>query len=174
VEGVIVLSGPIAVGKSSFANALCERFGATKVGTREYILRETGCENERRALQNAGDYLDRETGSAWVANCVREAVDKAGPGALLLLDSVRIEPQIRVLRARFPGLVFHVHLHASISELERRYLSRPPELREFSTYAGASAQPTESQVGTLAALADLVLDTDNADATTLAASDVTP
>ena len=66
MEGVIVLSGPIGVGKSSFANALVERFSAIKVGTRDYILRQTGCDNERRALQNAGDDLDRETdGAGW-------------------------------------------------------------------------------------------------------------
>ena len=46
MEGVIALSGPIGVGKSSFANALVERFGAIKVGTRDYILRQTGCDDE--------------------------------------------------------------------------------------------------------------------------------
>ena len=172
MEGVIVLSGPIGVGKSSFANALVERFGAIKVGTRDYILQQTGCDNERRALQNAGDDLDRETGGAWVADCVQEAeaADAAGPDALLLLDSARIEPQVRALRARFPGLVFHIHLDAEISVLEQRYLNRDADLREFSTYAEASAHGTEAQVGTLAELADLVLGAGNADPKTLAVS----
>jgi adenylosuccinate synthase len=170
VEGVIAISGPIGVGKSSFANALVESFGAIQVGTRDYILRQTGCDNERRALQDAGDDLDRETGGAWVADSVQEAADTAGPDALLLLDSARIEPQVRALRARFPGLVFHIHLHAGISQLEQRYLNRDPDLREFPTYAEASAHGTEAQVGTLAELADLVLDADNADPKTLAIS----
>lgn len=170
MEGVIVLSGPIGVGKSSFANALAERFGAIKVGTRDYILQRTGCDNERRALQDAGDDLDRETDGAWVADAVQAAANTAGADALLLLDSARIEPQVRALRARFPGLVFHIHLHAGISQLEQRYLNRHPDLREFSTYAEASAHGTEAQVGTLAELADLVLDADNADPETLAIS----
>ena len=170
MEGVIVLSGPIGVGKSRFANALVERFSAIKVGTRDYILRRTGCDNERRGLQNAGDDLDGETGGAWVADSVQEAADAAPPDALLLLDSAQIQPQVRAQRARFPGLVFHIHLRAGISQLEQRYLNRDPDLREFSTYAEASVHWTEAQVGTLAELADLVLDADNADPDTLAIS----
>src|SRR5713226_1403555 len=108
MEGVIVLSGPIGVGKSSFAKALAECFSATKVGTRGYILRRTGCDNERRALQNAGDTLDAQTGGAWVADSVAEAALAAGADAVLLLDSARIAPQVQALRARFPDRVFHV------------------------------------------------------------------
>jgi adenylosuccinate synthase len=168
MEAVIVLSGPIGAEKSSFGRALVDHFGAVKVGTRDYILRRKGCENERRALQDAGDALDEETGGTWVSDCVQEAAASAGPHAVLLLDSARIAPQVRTLRARFPDKVFHIHLHAGIDELERRYLNRDRELKEFSTYAEASAHGTEAQVGTLAELSDLVLDADHADPATLA------
>jgi adenylosuccinate synthase len=168
VDGVIVISGPIAVGKSSFVKALVERCGATKVGTRDYILRQTGCANERGALQEAGDALDAKTGGTWVADSVVEAAANAASEAVLLVDSARIAAQVRELRARFPGKIFHVHLHAGPDELERRYLNRDPELNEFSTYAEASAHGTEAQVGTLAGIANLVLDADHADLETLA------
>ena len=79
MEGVIVLSGPIGVGKSSLASALVELFSATTAATRDYILQQTRCENERRALQNAGDELDRKTGGAWIADCIEEAADSARP-----------------------------------------------------------------------------------------------
>ena len=65
MKHLIVLSGPIGVGKSSFFEAL-ETFGAERISTRSYILDTTGCENERRALQDAGDRLDRETDGGWV------------------------------------------------------------------------------------------------------------
>ena len=168
MRSVIVLSGPIGVGKSSFAKALVERFGATRVGTRDYIIRKTGCENERPALQDAGDALDAKTGGTWVAKSVAEAAVTAGAGAVLLVNSARIGPQIQALRVRFAGEVFHIHLHAAIDELERRYLNRPREMREFSSYAEASAHGTEAQVGKLATLADLVLEADHADSDTLA------
>ncbi|HBK15855.1 MAG TPA: adenylosuccinate synthase, partial [Erythrobacter sp.] len=69
MKHLIVLSGPIGVGKSSFFEAL-ETFGAERISTRSYILDTTGCENERRALQDAGDRLDRETDVGWVADAV--------------------------------------------------------------------------------------------------------
>ena len=86
MEGVIVLSGPIGVGKSSFGRALVDRFGAIKVGTRDHILRRKGCQNERGALQDAGSALDEETGGTWVADCVQEAAASVGLNAVLLLE----------------------------------------------------------------------------------------
>jgi adenylosuccinate synthase len=168
MEGVIVVSGPMGVGKTSFANALVHNFAIRKVSTRAYILERTGCENERRALQNAGDELDRTTDGAWVADLVEKEAAKAPPQEILLLDSARIAAQVRALRERFSGQVFHVHLRADAAELESRYLNRDAELKEFSTYAEASAHGTEEQVSTLATIADLVLNADHVDADTLA------
>lgn len=64
--------------------------------------------------------------------------------------------------------MFHVHLNAADETLERRYLDRPPQLKEFSTYAEVRLNVTEAAVVKLAAIADLVLDTDHADPSTLA------
>ncbi len=164
---LMVLSGPISVGKTSFGNALVDLFGATRVSTRRWLLAQTGCENERSALQAAGDMLDAETGGAWVADAVEDA-RQAEEGSLLLLDSARIEGQVRALRDRFPGAVFHVHLNVDLAELERRYNLRKSELKEYATYAEARRQGTEAQVGTLAAIADLVLDADHSGPESLA------
>ncbi|ADV13012.1 Adenylosuccinate synthase [Mesorhizobium ciceri biovar biserrulae WSM1271] len=54
--------------------------------------------------------------------------------------------------------------------LERRYLARDPEHKEFATYAEVRANGTEAAIGSLAVIADLVLDADYADARTLAVS----
>lgn len=168
MESLIVLSGPIGVGKSSFAGALERLHGVRRVSTRRWILARTNCENERRALQEAGDALDAENGGAWVADAVEEAIGAGQDAPLLLLDSARIAGQVAAVRDRFPGKVFHVHLHAAVDELERRYAGREPALKEFDTYSEAAAHGTEAQVGTLAATADLVLDADHADPDTLA------
>jgi adenylosuccinate synthase len=166
---LIVLSGPIGVGKTSFGNATIDLFGATRVSTRSWLIAKTNCPNERSALQSAGDKMDAETGGAWVADAVENAT-RAGDGSLLLLDSARIEGQIRALRDRFGGDVFHVHLNAHIAELERRYIARKSELKEFATYAEARSHDTEAQVETLAAIADVVLDADHSGPETLAST----
>ena len=168
MNSLIVLSGPIGVGKSSFGKALTDHFGVTRISTRQWILRQTGCANERRALQEAGERLDAATGGAWVADAVEAALPPGGAGGAFLLDSARIRGQVEAVRSRFPGRVFHIHLHAHFDELERRYVLRDAELKEFATYAEAAAHGTEAQVGTLADIAELVLDADHANAETLA------
>lgn len=164
---VLVLSGPIGVGKTTFGDALITLAGAKRISTREWITRATKCGNERSALQAAGDKLDAETGGAWVAEAVQDAV-RSEEGTLLILDCARITGQVKALRRQFPGGVFHVHLHADNAELERRYTMRKSPLKDFPTYAEACQNGTEAQVGTLAAIADLVLDADHSGAETLA------
>ena len=164
---LLVLSGPIGVGKTSFGTALVELYQARRISTRNWLLAETHCANERSALQAAGARLDAETGGAWVAKVVDHAIPP-GADALLLLDSARIAGQVQALRDRFPNSVFHVHLNASIDELERRYGARQSEVKEFATYAEARMHGTEAQVGSLAEIADVVLDANHSGPETLA------
>jgi adenylosuccinate synthase len=167
MKQLLILSGPIGVGKSSFAKALEEMFSAKKVSTRSWILEKTGCENERGALQTAGDKLDEKTGGAWVAEAVKAASREFGENDIALLDCARIPGQVDALKAEFPN-AFHVHLDASYDLLERRYLARKSEVREFKTYAEAKKNGTEAQVDMLAGIADVVLTTDHTDPGTLA------
>lgn len=163
---LIVLSGPIGVGKTSFRDALERIFKAQRISTREWILIKKNCANDRGSLQRAGDELDSETGGEWVADAVETVMPVAGD-AILLLDAARIRGQVEALRRRFPGAVFHVHLSADCDILERRYAGRKAELKEYATYAEAQSHGTEAQVGTLAEIADLVLDTDQSGPETL-------
>ena len=156
MKNLIVLSGPIGVGKSSFVEAL-KRFDAERVSTRAHILEATGCENERRALQDAGDRLDLKTGGTWVADALQPVVE-ASNRSILILDSARIAKQIEALRSRFCEKVVHIHLYADVDALEVRYAARETDVREFDTYAEAAEHGTEAQVSTLATIADLVLD----------------
>lgn len=165
---LIVLSGPVGVGKTSFGKKLIEVYGATRISTRQWMQANRQIPDDRHALQLAGDELDRETGGAWVADAVAEVEAEAADDAVLLLDSARIAGQITAIRSRWGERVFHVHLHANDKELERRYLARQLELKEFSTYEKVRENATESSVGELRHIADLVLDTDGVNPRTLA------
>ncbi|WP_222321076.1 AAA family ATPase [Rhizobium leguminosarum] len=163
MKTIIVLSGPIAVGKTSFSDALRERYPADKVSTRNYILKVKGVADDRAALQKAGAELDAETNGRWVADVVEEAL-LTTTREYLLVDSARIAGQVDGLRERFgTDSVHHFHLAAPHAVLEKRYLSRSRETREFETYAEASEDPTEASVETLEAIADVIVDTGRSD-----------
>lgn len=163
---IIVLSGPVGVGKTTFRDVLLATANARRLSTSDFIVRETKADRERGALQAAGEQLDRQTGGSWVADAVTADLEANGDG-VLLVDSARICGQVEALRERFDK-VFHVHLHACDEVLEARYLARDPDHREFATYAEVRQSPTEAAVGDLAGIADLVLDTEHADPRTLA------
>lgn len=167
---LIVLSGPVAVGKTSFGDALISITGAKRVSTRKFIQALKGTSDDRRKLQIAGDELDNETNGEWVADAVEAELSSAAQDAILLLDSARIPAQVDAVRKRWPGHVFHVHLHADDEELERRYLKRDPRLKEFATYAEVKENQTEAAVPALQLTADLTLDTDYVAPETLAAT----
>lgn len=163
MKTIIVLSGPIAVGKTSFSDALRERYPADKVSTRNYILKVKGVADDRAALQKAGAELDAETNGRWVADVVEEAL-RMTTREYLLVDSARIAGQVDGLRERFgTDRVHHFHLTAPHAVLEKRYVSRSRETREFETYAEASEDPTEASVETLQAIADVIVDTGRSD-----------
>lgn len=168
MKTIIVISGPIGAGKSVFAAALERDLNAKRVSTRKYILDETGCENERRSLQDAGDKLDQDTNGGWVAEAVHRAIESGLSADVLIVDSARISSQVSGLRERFGDAVFHVHLTADAKELHRRYSLRKSELREFATYEEAADHGTERSVESLAKDADLVLSTDHIDSESLA------
>ena len=164
---LIVLSGPIGVGKTAFGDSLVDLFGAKRLSTKRWLLANTECENDRGSLQQAGASQDAATGGAWVVKVVEDAI-AGGDGDLLLLATARVAGQARALRDRYGDDVFHVHLNADSAELRRRYATRKSELKEYPTYAEARRHETEAQVGTLAALADAVLDADYSGSATLA------
>jgi len=164
---LVVISGPIGVGKTTFGDALVKLFGARRVSTRQWLLDNTGCTNDRASLQAAGESQDDQTKGAWVVRVVEDAT-ASGQDKLLVLDAARIEGQVQALRDRYGIDVFHVHLNADQAELEHRYATRKSELKEYSSYGEARRHGTEAQVGTLAAIADVVLEADHSGAETLA------
>jgi adenylosuccinate synthase len=161
---VLVISGPVGAGKTTLAQGLAKRHGALRVSTRELLLARLGERGgDRRSLQEAGAALDRETGGRWVADSVKEVLQRQeGPARPLIVDSVRIASQIEALRSALGSQVVHVHLSAPEQALEARYEQRRSQAvsdPERTSFEEARADATERGVEGLAEVADLVLNT---------------
>lgn len=160
---IVALSGPICSGKSTLAKLLVEKNGAIKVKTNE-ILRDLkpNAKASRFGLQKLGDQLDKQTNGKWVADGV---LRKLGPidhnaNQLIVIDAIRIEPQLLELRRAVDVLVVHIHLEANDAALADRYSKRDGDIQEFPNYEKARQNRTEKHVQSLANIADVVIETD--------------
>lgn len=158
VSTIIILSGRIASGKSTLADALADKNGFSQVRTSALIKRYFQREGLRREeLQAGGDELDIRTNGRWVAEALDEYIKEERTSDVVVIDSVRIALQINAIRDAFSKHVLHVHLTATEPTLRDRFESRKrPGDRSWNT---ASSDTTERGVEDLADLADLVLDT---------------
>ncbi len=170
---VIVVSGPIAVGKSVFIAELEKRFNAVRISTRELVQSLRQVPTERGPLQEAGEALDRETDGKWVADALAARTTTSDNNAIVIVDSVRIAKQVEHLRTECGDKVWHVHLTASYDVLSKRFMSRKekgdPAVREFATYDDARKNATEADIEKLGEIADERIDTDELDAGSVAA-----
>ena len=91
---------------------------------------------------------------------LRSKNNDLGSDDFLLIDSVRIRPQIQALRRGFGSSVVHVHICADQSDLMARYKNRKgKKIREAASYKEAQENPTEAAVDELAEIADVVVNT---------------
>jgi adenylosuccinate synthase len=156
---IILLSGPVAAGKTRLGNALVERYEFKVIKTRKLIESLVHVPNERGALQKAGEQLDQETQGQWVANALAREVSRLPDDCSVLVDSIRIGQQAEAIRVAFGARVTHIHLTAPTNVLSERYSSRTPNVKELPSYDQVRADPTESGVERLADIADIVIDT---------------
>jgi adenylate kinase family enzyme len=170
------LSGPVGAGKSAVADALVEHHAHKKISTSSHLTRlarEKGFENERAVLQELGDDLDLQTGYLWPIDVakVQIAADMGITNAWLL-DSVRKAEQVAHFRGAFQCVV-HAHLVAPEAVLIKRYEARQAIVGSRDsrgTYQELIAHPNEISSRALEHLADLVFDTSQTDAQTVAKS----
>lgn len=164
---IVVLSGPVGSGKSTLGQRLARRFDVTYVRTQE-LMHDAAARagealpNERRALQDYGEKLDRNTEEQWVAEGVSALVARGGAASsLIVVDAVRTVGQIEALRAAFPSLVTHIHVHAPRSVLGDRYANRANSgITELESYEAVAMNATEAKITSLQADADVAIDTD--------------
>ena len=162
---IIVLSGHVCVGKTTLARLLCERYEAVHVKTSDCIRRlRPRVKSERRAMQQAGELLDRRDGGAWVLAAIRKQFEQSEDStedSLVVFDSARIQGQIDAVRRGYGNRVIHIHLHASRRTLSRRYAKRPrTDIGELRSYKAVLENPTESRIDELANTADIVISTE--------------
>lgn len=157
---IIVLSGPVASGKSTLTQRLVSRFGFRTIKTRELIrILKPEVPLERKPLQEAGETLDRETGGRWVSRALEELLASDDEDVSVVIDSARLKEQIDAIRSAYGPVVTHVHLTAPIQDLNQRYENRESPLGESPSYDVLRADRTEAKVESLQECADVVIDT---------------
>jgi adenylosuccinate synthase len=158
---VVLLSGPVASGKSRLALALVERHGMALVKTRR-LLEEAvpGAAGDRARLQRAGDRLDRATGGRWVLDALSRVLRETPEDQPVVVDCVRTEAQIDAVRQGYGRSVVHIHVRAPLEVLGQRYEQRRGRIKELPTYGDLRRNRTEKRIDELARFADIVIDTD--------------
>lgn len=161
VDRIVVISGPVASGKSGLARQLCEAFKGKHYSTHELLVSRLGGNPNRRDLQEAGQKLDRGTKGSWVRDQIWHEIYDLEGYDLAVVDSVRIPRQVEFLRESFGRRVTHIHTFASEKTLRKRYNKRRKQRAgELPSYQDMTADETESRVEEMREHADLVIDTD--------------
>ena len=161
---IILLSGPVASGKTALAGNLADQFGVKVLRTRDWLKSEL--ENRglggRADLQREGERLDQETNGTWVLKGLDRDLRASGTSESVVVDSVRIGKQIDAIRAAYGAAVTHIHMTAPGPVLSQRYEKRQQESTEpdSMTYEDIRRNNTESLVDELQDLADVVVDSD--------------
>ncbi len=161
----MLLSGPIAVGKSAIATELINVYNFATIKSGGFLAdlaKQQDMPVNRETLQQLGDTLDTQTDYRWLIDEVATPAIKAKPSAdEWLLDSVRKERQVQHFRAHFKAAVAHVHLTAPESVLRERYAKRLELLGHYlgsTPYDVVTQHPNETSARSLSSIADFTVD----------------
>jgi adenylosuccinate synthase len=157
---IVLLSGPIAAGKSSVASELEILGGFKRARSSPYLrtLLPESPEPSREQLQELGDHLDQATDYRWVVDEAARQISEQASSQNWVFDSVRKQRQVEHFRSTFPTTILHVHLHAPDDVLVSRYTARGSQNGELAPYADATNHPNEQSSRGLFSIADVVLD----------------
>ncbi|MBO1114263.1 hypothetical protein [Bordetella petrii] len=171
---LLLLSGAVAGGKTSIANALLSTHGFRKINTSAHLSALASAQAlpiERTALQNLGDMLDVQTDYRWPVTVALEQIHEAQSNALYwLLDAVRKPQQAAQFRTAFVH-VLHVHVIASEEILRRRFAQRQTVdqgLDASINYEAVVCHPNEVASRALGSIADVIYDSGNKSAEIIA------
>jgi hypothetical protein len=163
-QKIILLSGPLAVGKTSVRDELVLGGGFQSIRSSAYLKQVADGDGGRRTLQEVGDRLDLETEYRWLIDCVASPAFQADPQRTKwLVDAVRKERQVAHFRNTYgaSAVVFHAHLYAAEPVLKRRFENRQRASgdKDVGTYEAAIDHDNERSARALIDIADKVYDT---------------
>ena len=168
----ILLSGPMAAGKSTLARALNEYLNVTYVNTREALnqtlnqasnkaqTQTPSKDRDRKHLQDAGQKLDRSTAGKWILNLLETKIAQNPKSQAFVIDCVRSPLQLRPIKNKYGSHATLVYLTSTPQTLSTRYTARGEKL----PYSQATKHSSESKIQNLREMADLVIDTTNTSA----------
>lgn len=162
-QRIIIVSGPIGVGKSSIVADLIERFSFRKLSSGAYLnslAEQLGQAPTRLNLVQLGDQLDDDTDYRWVVDKVAVPTIRNSPdNERWVFDSVRKRSQVAHFNAEFPGQVCHIHFSAKEETLKNRYCARSRESDIATSYETAIDTNNEREARSLQEIADIVIET---------------
>jgi hypothetical protein len=166
IRALVLLSGPMAVGKTTLRQELIMAHGFAYVRSGSFLVaraEQEGWVAGRTDLQDLGDALDLQTDYRWLLDDVAfPSFSNAPEKRRWLIDAVRKERQIEHFRAEFGSAVLHVHLTAPKEVLRLRYERRAVEgeaATSITPYEIAASHANELASRSLIELADMVVDT---------------
>src|SRR5712691_9676333 len=164
---VVLLSGPIASGKTTLARELRQFASAEDISTSGLIAASLDREADRGELRALGQNANFQ-GSDWLVRAVRQAGDRSQERQIIVVDAIRTLEQLVGLRKAAAGTwrILHVHLAGDAKLLARRHEGRRDD---GSAWDQAMRAPTEAAVQALEAEADVVIDTTRGTPTDVAA-----
>lgn len=161
MKRLLLLSGPVASGKTSISATLQELHGFVPISSSSYLRARLAARSEpldRHNLQELGDSLDHSTDFSWLIESVANPTIQARPDVEnWLLDAVRKPRQVELFRLHFGNAVRHVHINAPESVLQQRYAAR--DATHINEYNNSVLHPNEKSARSLSGFADKVLDT---------------
>jgi len=154
-EPVIIVSGQVAAGKTTFGEMLRAR-GLQYARVSQAIGRRWGSSEEGRPTRDwyrkMGLRLHREVGQDVLCEETLRLVDDHEAG--FVVEGARWHDDIAFFRRRFGARMVHVHLTAPVDLRRRRFEGR----EQGGDFDEAEADEVESEVDALAGHADVVFE----------------
>jgi adenylosuccinate synthase len=165
---VVLLSGPIASGKTTLVQNLTQLVSAEHISTSGLIADSASRELGRGELQALGVSASLQ-GADWIVSAVKRTISRSPAGRVVVVDAIRTLEQLADLRKAAQGAwrILHVHLDGDSGRLANRHEASRRD--EDVSWDRAMRSPSEAAVQALQDEADVVIDTTRATAADVAA-----